>query len=231
MKLTAKGREAAVARTNSIGVYRASLGKEVDAHDVVISCEKAGFKQVRVVRRTERDANPQTPIEIECTLMPEAAPRRFSVHRLVTTNSTSTVNHQRLLALRLRHAEAYRIAMQRRCLGTDRKARSRRERMFCSRASCRNGILSPGCDWYFGQYALADLLFSWALARVGAAAPAVDAAGRALRYFTENQSEDWERAFAHAAMATSLHCAGDREGHRRHSMRRNSLRASWRRVI
>ena len=73
LKLTAKGREAAVARTNSIGVYPASLGKEVDAHDVVISCEKAGFKQVRVVRRTERDANPQTPIEIECTLMPEAA--------------------------------------------------------------------------------------------------------------------------------------------------------------
>lgn len=67
-----------------------------------------------------------------------------------------------------------------------------------------------------GNIALADLLFSWALARVGAAAPAVDAAGRALRYFTENQSEDWERAFAHAAMATSLHCAGDREGHRRH---------------
>ena len=73
VKLTAKGREAAVARTNSIGVYRASLGKDVDANDVVISCEKAGFKQVRVVRRTERDANPQTPIEIECTLMPEAA--------------------------------------------------------------------------------------------------------------------------------------------------------------
>jgi hypothetical protein len=62
----------------------------------------------------------------------------------------------------------------------------------------------------------ADLLFSWALARIGAAALAVDTAGRALRYFTENQSEDWERAFAHAAMAASFHCAGDREGHRPH---------------
>jgi hypothetical protein len=62
----------------------------------------------------------------------------------------------------------------------------------------------------------ADLLFSWALARAGAAAPAVDAGGRALSFFTENHSKDWERAFAHAAMAASLHCAGDQDGHRRH---------------
>jgi hypothetical protein len=62
----------------------------------------------------------------------------------------------------------------------------------------------------------ADLLFSWALARAGAAAPAVDAAGRALKYFTEKQSKDWERAFAHAAMAASLHSAGDLQGHQRH---------------
>jgi hypothetical protein len=67
-----------------------------------------------------------------------------------------------------------------------------------------------------GNIAHADLLFSWALARAGAAGLAVDAAARALRYFTETQSEDWERAFAHAAMAASLHCAGDQEGHRRH---------------
>lgn len=62
----------------------------------------------------------------------------------------------------------------------------------------------------------ADLLFSWALARAGAAAPAVDAGARALGFFTDNESKDWERAFAHAAMAASLHCAGDQEGHRRH---------------
>jgi hypothetical protein len=73
VRFTAKGRDAVTARTNSIGVYRASLGKEVDANDVVISCEKAGFKQVRVLRRTERDASPQTPIEVECTLTAEAA--------------------------------------------------------------------------------------------------------------------------------------------------------------
>ena len=67
-----------------------------------------------------------------------------------------------------------------------------------------------------GNIAHAELLLSWALARAGAAALAVDAAGRALRYFTETPSKDWERAFAHAAMAASLHCAGDQEGHRRH---------------
>ena len=67
-----------------------------------------------------------------------------------------------------------------------------------------------------GNIAHADLLFSWALSRAGAAAPAVDAAGRALRYFTENQSKDWERAFAHAAMAASSHRAGDQEGHLQH---------------
>lgn len=67
-----------------------------------------------------------------------------------------------------------------------------------------------------GNIAHADLLFAWALARAGAAAPAVDAAGRALGYFSGKPSKDWERAFAHAAMAAALHCAGDQDGHRRH---------------
>ncbi len=64
----------------------------------------------------------------------------------------------------------------------------------------------------------ADLLFSLALSQagVGAGALAVDVADRTLRYFTENQSEDWERAFAHAAMAASYYCAGNEEGHYQH---------------
>ena len=62
----------------------------------------------------------------------------------------------------------------------------------------------------------ADVLLAWALARAAAAAPAVDAASRAVTYFTENESKDWEKAFAHAATAASFHCAGDQEGHRRH---------------
>jgi hypothetical protein len=71
--LAAKGRDAVIARTNSVGVYRANLGKDVDANDVAISCEKSGFKQVRVLRRTAQSASTQTPIEIECTLMAGAA--------------------------------------------------------------------------------------------------------------------------------------------------------------
>jgi len=62
----------------------------------------------------------------------------------------------------------------------------------------------------------ADLLLSWALARAGAAAPAVVAAGRALKHFTEKPSKEWEIAFAHAAMAAAFHCAHDQDGHRRH---------------
>src|SRR5262245_58442652 len=71
----------------------------------------------------------------------------------------------------------------------------------------------------------ADLLLSWALARAGAAAPAVDAADRALKHFAEKPSKDWERAFAHAAMAASLHCAGDQEGHHRHYKAAQQLRS------
>ena len=58
-----KGRDAVIARTHSLGVYRGSLGKDVDANDVVISCEKAGFKQVRLFRRTEQDARAETPMK------------------------------------------------------------------------------------------------------------------------------------------------------------------------
>ena len=69
--LAAKGRAALIVRTNAIGAYRASFGKDVDAGDVVISCEKKGFTQVRVLRRTAPDAPRQIPIEIECTLSAE----------------------------------------------------------------------------------------------------------------------------------------------------------------
>jgi len=71
--LSAKGRDAVSVRTNSVGVYRASLGKDVNASDVAITCEKTGFKQARLLRRTEQNARAETPIEIECTLMADAA--------------------------------------------------------------------------------------------------------------------------------------------------------------
>ena len=71
--LAAKGRDAVVVRTNAMGIYRVSLGKEVAANDVVVSCTKAGFKQVRVARRTALDASVATPIEVECTLTADGA--------------------------------------------------------------------------------------------------------------------------------------------------------------
>jgi hypothetical protein len=73
VKLAAKGRAPSVVRTNSVGAYRASFGKDVDADDVVISCEKKGFKQVRALRRTAPAAPRQIPIEIECTLAADAS--------------------------------------------------------------------------------------------------------------------------------------------------------------
>ena len=69
--LAAKGRAALIVRTNAIGAYRASFGKDVDADDVVISCEKNGYRQARVFRRTAQDAPRQIPIEIECILTAE----------------------------------------------------------------------------------------------------------------------------------------------------------------
>ncbi|MBX9775736.1 MAG: carboxypeptidase-like regulatory domain-containing protein [Xanthobacteraceae bacterium] len=69
--LAPKGREPLMVRTNSIGGYRANFGKDVDAEDVVIACEKNGFKQARVLRRTARNVSRQIPIEIECILTVE----------------------------------------------------------------------------------------------------------------------------------------------------------------
>lgn len=69
--LAAKGRAALTVRTNSTGSYRASFGKDVDANDVLIACEKKGFKQARVLRRTAPNAPRQIPIEIECILTAE----------------------------------------------------------------------------------------------------------------------------------------------------------------
>ncbi len=69
--VAASGRDAVITYTNSIGAYRANLGQDVDANAIVISCEKAGFKQVRAFRRTAPSARMQTLIETECTLMAE----------------------------------------------------------------------------------------------------------------------------------------------------------------
>ena len=64
-----KDRGGVITRTDALGAYRVpGFGKEIDPSAVVISCEKAGYKQVRVFRRTAQDADPKTPIETECTM-------------------------------------------------------------------------------------------------------------------------------------------------------------------
>jgi hypothetical protein len=58
-----------ITRTDALGAYRVpGFGKEIDPKQVLISCEKPGYKQTRVFRRTSPDADPQVPIETECTM-------------------------------------------------------------------------------------------------------------------------------------------------------------------
>ena len=60
------------------------------------------------------------------------------------------------------------------------------------------------------QIAHAELLFAWALARAGAGAAAMVAGQRALDAFAD--AADWEKAFAHGAMAAALLAAGEDHG-------------------
>ena len=50
------------------GVNVAGFGKEVDPKDVEVSCDKPGYKQLRVVRRSSPSTDPKIPVETECTL-------------------------------------------------------------------------------------------------------------------------------------------------------------------
>jgi hypothetical protein len=64
-----KDRGGVITRTDALGAYRVpGFGKEIDPKEVLISCEKQGYKQVRVFRRTAPDADPKVPIETECTM-------------------------------------------------------------------------------------------------------------------------------------------------------------------
>jgi len=64
-----KDRGGVITRTDALGAYRVpGFGKEIDPTQVVISCEKVGYKQVRVLRRTSPSAESNTPIETECTM-------------------------------------------------------------------------------------------------------------------------------------------------------------------
>jgi hypothetical protein len=63
--LRPKTGEPVVLKTNVLGLYRSHINKDVKPEDVTISCEKSGYKQERVFRRTEPGA---MFIETDCTL-------------------------------------------------------------------------------------------------------------------------------------------------------------------
>ena len=54
-------------KSNAIGLYRGHISKEVLPDEVQISCEKSGYKQVKVYRRTPPGSKDMF-IETECTL-------------------------------------------------------------------------------------------------------------------------------------------------------------------
>jgi hypothetical protein len=63
--LRPKEGEPVVLKTNAIGLYRSHISKDVRPADVEISCEKDGYKQARVARRSAAGA---ANVETDCTL-------------------------------------------------------------------------------------------------------------------------------------------------------------------
>jgi hypothetical protein len=57
--------EPVVLKTNAIGLYRSHISKDVNPAEVEVSCEKAGYRQARVARRSAAGA---ANIETDCTL-------------------------------------------------------------------------------------------------------------------------------------------------------------------
>src|SRR3954469_6330489 len=54
-------------KSNALGLYRGHINKDVRPDDVQISCEKTGYKQTKVYRRTPPGSKDMF-IETECTL-------------------------------------------------------------------------------------------------------------------------------------------------------------------
>ena len=58
-----------VTRTDALGTYKVpGFAKDIDPKDVVVSCDKDGYRQLRAVRRSLPNPDPKIPIETECTL-------------------------------------------------------------------------------------------------------------------------------------------------------------------
>ena len=70
-KVTAeiKGRGSVITRSDKVGTYKLpGFGKDIDPKNVVVSCSKDGYKQIRTFRRPPASKTPQTAIETECTM-------------------------------------------------------------------------------------------------------------------------------------------------------------------
>jgi hypothetical protein len=63
--LRPKEGEPVVIQSNAIGLYRSHISKDVRPDQVEISCEKDGYKQARVVRRSTQGA---ANVETNCML-------------------------------------------------------------------------------------------------------------------------------------------------------------------
>jgi hypothetical protein len=70
-KVTAeiKGRGTVITRSDKVGTYKLpGFGKEIDPKNVIVSCNKEGYKQLRTFRRPPTGKGPVTAIETECTM-------------------------------------------------------------------------------------------------------------------------------------------------------------------
>jgi hypothetical protein len=65
--LTPKSGQPVALKTNVLGLYRSHVNKDTLPDDVAISCEKDGYKQDKVFRRTPPGAKDMF-IETDCTL-------------------------------------------------------------------------------------------------------------------------------------------------------------------
>ena len=60
-----------VTRTNATGAYKVrGFKKDININDIVISCAKDGYKQIRVFRQPPPRGKPVKSVETECRLQP-----------------------------------------------------------------------------------------------------------------------------------------------------------------
>lgn len=67
VKLMPKSGEPVTIKTNVLGLYRSHVRKGVEPDEVAVSCDKTGYRQARVYRRTPPGSKDMF-IETDCTL-------------------------------------------------------------------------------------------------------------------------------------------------------------------